>query len=86
MRVGVLDVGSNSPSCGCDLVAGQAPLPVTAVKRPTRSAEAIDLNGGLGIEVVDRLVASVRQAARTAEAAGIGVESWGSFLVRMRRG
>lgn len=72
MRLGLLDVGSNSAHLRvCDLVPGQPPEPVTAVKHPTRLAEAIDANGRLRVEAVDRLVAAVGEAAGAAERAGV---------------
>ncbi|RFS86488.1 hypothetical protein D0T12_07865 [Actinomadura spongiicola] len=73
MRIGVLDVGSNSAHLKVvDLVAGGAPRPLAAVKRPTRLAEAIDADGVVGEDAVCRLVGSVGEAVRAAGAYGAG--------------
>ncbi|MFI0483004.1 hypothetical protein [Actinomadura sp. 9N215] len=72
MRIGVLDVGSNSAHLMVvDLSVGEPPRPVTAVKRPTRLAEAIDGGGAVGRGAVCRLVGSVGEAACAASAHGV---------------
>ncbi|HEX6472666.1 MAG TPA: Ppx/GppA family phosphatase [Streptosporangiaceae bacterium] len=69
MRIAVLDVGSNSAHLKIvDLVAGEPPLPVRTIKRPTRLAEAIDRQGAIGIEAIDRLAEVIAEAAATADA------------------
>jgi exopolyphosphatase/guanosine-5'-triphosphate,3'-diphosphate pyrophosphatase len=68
MRIAVLDVGSNSAHLKIvDLLTGEPPLPVRTVKRPTRLAEAIDRQGAIGIEAVDRLAEAVAETAATTE-------------------
>ncbi|TYK53202.1 Ppx/GppA phosphatase family protein [Actinomadura decatromicini] len=72
MRIGVLDVGSNSAHLKVvDLAVGAPPGSVTTVKRPTRLAEAIDPEGAVEKPAVDRLVASVGEAVRAAAAHGV---------------
>ncbi|MBA9006353.1 Ppx/GppA phosphatase family protein [Thermomonospora cellulosilytica] len=67
MRTGVLDIGSNSAHLlVVDLMAGLPPLPVGAVKCPTRLAEAIGPDGTIEEPAVGRLVAAVRQAVEEA--------------------
>lgn len=63
MRIGVLDVGSNSAHLKVvDLSVSEPPRPVTAVKCPTRLAEAIDADGRVADDAVCRLVGSVGEA------------------------
>jgi exopolyphosphatase / guanosine-5'-triphosphate,3'-diphosphate pyrophosphatase len=67
MRIAVLDVGSNSAHLKIvELLAGEPPLPVRTVKRPTRLAESIDRQGAIGIEAVDRLAEVVAETVATA--------------------
>ncbi len=69
MRIAVLDVGSNSAHLKIvELLAGEPPLPVRTIKRPTRLAESIDRQGAIGIEAVDRLAEVVAETAATANA------------------
>ncbi|MDN3358749.1 Ppx/GppA family phosphatase [Actinomadura sp. DC4] len=64
MRIGVLDVGSNSAHLRVlDLRSGDAPRPVTSVKCPTLLADAINGDGQLRPPAIDRLVAAVGTAA-----------------------
>jgi exopolyphosphatase/guanosine-5'-triphosphate,3'-diphosphate pyrophosphatase len=64
MRIGVLDVGSNSAHLKVvDLRPGEPPRPVTSVKCPTLLADAINRDGQLRPPAVDRLVAAVGAAA-----------------------
>jgi exopolyphosphatase/guanosine-5'-triphosphate,3'-diphosphate pyrophosphatase len=71
MRLGVLDIGSNSANLRVvDAYPGSPPLPVYRHKTPTRLAEALDGNGGIGRADIGRLVHAVRAAldsARTQE-------------------
>ncbi|WUI01370.1 hypothetical protein OHR68_05965 [Spirillospora sp. NBC_00431] len=72
MRIGVLDVGSNSAHLKVvDLSVGVPPEPVTTVKRPTRLAEAIDADGAVAPEAIERLVMSVQEAVCAAGAHGV---------------
>ncbi len=72
MRSAILDVGSNSAHLDVVDLVPNGPLRVVAtVKAPTRLAEAITSDGGLGPGATDRLGRSVRDAlavAREAEA------------------
>jgi exopolyphosphatase/guanosine-5'-triphosphate,3'-diphosphate pyrophosphatase len=69
MRIGVLDVGSNSAHLKImDLRPGRRPSPVRSVKHPTLLAEALNADGHIRLPAVDRLVSAVDAAARTAEA------------------
>jgi exopolyphosphatase/guanosine-5'-triphosphate,3'-diphosphate pyrophosphatase len=64
MRIGVLDVGSNSAHLKVvDLRPGEPPRPVTSVKCPTLLADAINCDGQLRPPAVERLVAAVGAAA-----------------------
>src|SRR3954469_318712 len=67
MRIGVLDVGSNSAHLKVvDLRPGASPRHVTSVKYPTLLAEAINRDGQLRPPAVERLVAAVGAAAGAA--------------------
>jgi exopolyphosphatase/guanosine-5'-triphosphate,3'-diphosphate pyrophosphatase len=67
MRVGVLDVGSNSAHLQIlELWPGERPRPITSVKHPTLLAEAISSSGHIHAPAVDRLVTAVRATARRA--------------------
>jgi exopolyphosphatase/guanosine-5'-triphosphate,3'-diphosphate pyrophosphatase len=69
MRIGVLDVGSNSAHLEVmELWPGERPRPVTSVKHPTLLADAISASGNIRPQAVDRLVAAVKATARRAEA------------------
>jgi exopolyphosphatase / guanosine-5'-triphosphate,3'-diphosphate pyrophosphatase len=64
MRIGVLDVGSNSAQLNVvDLRPGEPPRPVASVKRPTLLADAVNRDGQLRPPAVERLVAAVGAAA-----------------------
>ncbi|GGV07378.1 hypothetical protein GCM10010182_28030 [Actinomadura cremea] len=72
MRIGVLDVGSNSAHLKIvDLAEGRPPCTVDTLKHPTRLAEAIAPDGTIGDEAVRRLVGAVGQAACTAALHGV---------------
>ncbi|WP_242889768.1 Ppx/GppA phosphatase family protein [Actinomadura litoris] len=72
MRIGVLDVGSNSAHLRVmDLKVGAPPAPVTTVKRPTRLAEAVDADGRVAREAMERLVLSVGEAVYAAAEHGV---------------
>lgn len=83
MRLGVLDVGSNSVHLLiCDPVGG-VPLPVHRAKTRLRLSERIDATRLLDADSVKRLVEAVRDA--TATAAEWGVEdlfAYGTAVVR----
>jgi exopolyphosphatase/guanosine-5'-triphosphate,3'-diphosphate pyrophosphatase len=68
MRIGVLDVGSNSAHLKIvDLRPGEPPRPVASVKHPTLLAEAINPDGRIRPPAVDRLVSAVAAAAGSAD-------------------
>lgn len=69
MRLGVLDIGSNSAQLQVvDIAPGAPPLPAQAIKEPTGLAEETDAAGTIspaGIErVVEASVQAVREASR----------------------
>ncbi|MDX3226833.1 hypothetical protein [Streptomyces sp. ME19-01-6] len=69
MRLGVLDIGSQSAHLGiADLTPGGPPEPVTSLKRPVRLAEATDRQGVIDAEAIKRVVAAVTEAVAVAEA------------------
>jgi exopolyphosphatase / guanosine-5'-triphosphate,3'-diphosphate pyrophosphatase len=67
MRIGVLDIGSNSAQLQIvDVTAGAPPLPVHAIKESTRLGEEIGADGTIspaGIERVARAVAAAVASA-----------------------
>ncbi|MEU4349564.1 Ppx/GppA phosphatase family protein [Streptomyces sp. NPDC023838] len=72
MRLGVLDVGSNTVHLlVVDAHAGAAPLPAYSHKAELRLAELLDEDGAIGPEGVDRLVATVSGALIAAEDKGV---------------
>jgi exopolyphosphatase/guanosine-5'-triphosphate,3'-diphosphate pyrophosphatase len=69
MRIGVLDVGSNSAHLKiADLRPGEPPRPVTSVKHRTRLAESISSAQKIEEVAIERLVSVIGKAARVAEA------------------
>src|SRR3954467_1695133 len=69
MRLGVLDVGSNSAHLEVvDLRAGEAIRRVKTVKHPTLLAGAIASDGHIRAGAVDRLVGAIGATARAANA------------------
>jgi exopolyphosphatase/guanosine-5'-triphosphate,3'-diphosphate pyrophosphatase len=67
MRLGVLDVGSNSAHLRVvDAFPGSPPLPVFRHKAATRLAEAIDGTGAIGAKGVQRLISAVGAALESA--------------------
>ncbi|MEV5434182.1 Ppx/GppA phosphatase family protein [Streptomyces sp. NPDC052701] len=72
MRLGVLDVGSNTVHLlVVDAHPGACPLPAHSYKVELRLAQLLDDGGAIGPKGVDRLVAVVRQALRAAEDQGV---------------
>lgn len=68
MRIGVLDVGSNSAHLKVvDLWPGEPPRPVTEVKHRTRLAEAIDRDGRIDEAAIAGLVRAIGDATWVAE-------------------
>ncbi|MCA1223667.1 Ppx/GppA phosphatase family protein [Streptomyces sp. 8L] len=71
MRLGVLDVGSNTVHLlAVDAHRGARPLPAYSHKAELRLAELLDEDGAIGPEGVDRLVATIADAVRAAEDKG----------------
>src|SRR3954452_19685736 len=71
MRLGVLDIGSNT----CHLLVvdahrGAAPLPAYSYKEPLRLAEHLDDTGAVSQQGIDALAAFTAQAQRVAEEKG----------------
>ncbi|MET9670579.1 Ppx/GppA phosphatase family protein [Streptomyces sp. NPDC006475] len=71
MRLGVLDVGSNTVHLlVVDAHPGARPLPAHSQKAELRLAELLDEAGAIGAEGVDRLIETVGGAAQAAEDQG----------------
>ena len=71
MRLGVLDVGSNTVHLlVVDAHPGARPLPAHSHKAELRLAELLDERGAIAEEGVERLVATVRDALTAAEDKG----------------
>jgi exopolyphosphatase/guanosine-5'-triphosphate,3'-diphosphate pyrophosphatase len=67
MRLGVLDVGSNSAQLQVvDARSGAPPLPTYALKAPTLLGQEFDAAGAITATGVDRIVDAVGRALRTA--------------------
>ncbi|MFK0170871.1 Ppx/GppA family phosphatase [Streptomyces sp. NPDC090306] len=72
MRLGVLDVGSNTVHLlVVDAHPGARPLPAHSHKADLRLAQLLDSDGAIGPEGVDRLVSVVREALQAAEDKGV---------------
>jgi exopolyphosphatase/guanosine-5'-triphosphate,3'-diphosphate pyrophosphatase len=71
MRLGVLDIGSNTGHLlVVDAHRGAAPLPAYSYKEPLRLAEHLDESGAVSRQGVDALAAFTSQALRVAEDKG----------------
>ncbi|MFJ4922233.1 Ppx/GppA family phosphatase [Streptomyces sp. NPDC088725] len=71
MRLGVLDVGSNTVHLlAVDAHRGARPLPAHSHKAELRLAELLDEHGAIGAEGIDRLVATIADALQAAEDKG----------------
>ncbi|MFV0128462.1 Ppx/GppA family phosphatase [Streptomyces sp. HMX112] len=71
MRLGVLDVGSNTVHLlVMDAHPGARPLPAHSHKAELRLAELLDADGAIGARGVERLVTITRNALHTAEDKG----------------
>ncbi|MBW5425701.1 Ppx/GppA family phosphatase [Streptomyces sp. BG9H] len=72
MRLGVLDVGSNTVHLlVVDAHPGARPLPAHSHKADLRLAQLLDPAGAIGPQGVDRLVATVQEAVVAAEDKGV---------------
>jgi exopolyphosphatase/guanosine-5'-triphosphate,3'-diphosphate pyrophosphatase len=68
MRLGVLDIGSNSAQLQVvDIVAGGPPLPAYAVKEPTLLAESFTPDGAIDPAGIRRAVGAVDRAVAEAQ-------------------
>ncbi|MBT2502505.1 Ppx/GppA phosphatase family protein [Curtobacterium sp. ISL-83] len=71
MRVGVLDIGSNTGHLlVVDAHGGAAPLPASSFKQALRLAEHLDESGAVTDEGVDALTTFVAESVRVAEERG----------------
>ena len=71
MRLGVLDIGSNTGHLlVVDAHGGAAPLPAYSFKRPLRLAEHLDETGAVSQRGVEALTGFAREAMRVAEDKG----------------
>ncbi|MEU9983354.1 Ppx/GppA phosphatase family protein [Streptomyces sp. NPDC050856] len=71
MRLGVLDVGSNTVHLlVMDAHPGARPLPAHSHKAELRLAELLDADGAIGARGIERLVTITRNALHTAEDKG----------------
>ena len=84
MRMGVLDIGSQGTHLDVLRVRAGQPVQVLAVaKRPNRLAPSIDVDGTIGGEGIERLVASIRSALRAAGREGLReVIAFGTSAIR----
>ncbi|MEU5089019.1 Ppx/GppA phosphatase family protein [Streptomyces sp. NPDC021356] len=72
MRLGVLDVGSNTVHLlVVDAHPGARPLPAHSHKVELRLAQLLDEDGAIGSEGVDRLITVVQDAIQAAEDKGV---------------
>ncbi|MEU0243119.1 Ppx/GppA phosphatase family protein [Streptomyces sp. NPDC006235] len=72
MRLGVLDVGSNTVHLlVVDAHPGARPLPAHSHKAELRLAQLLDDDGSIGPQGVDRLVSVVHEALQAAEDKGV---------------
>jgi exopolyphosphatase/guanosine-5'-triphosphate,3'-diphosphate pyrophosphatase len=68
MRIGVLDIGSNSAHLKItDLIPGEPPQPVASLKRSLRLAESINSDDTIDDTAVERLLSAVREIPCTLE-------------------
>src|SRR5918995_7076276 len=71
MRLGVLDIGSNTGHLlVVDAHRGAAPLPAYSYKEPLRLAEHLDDEGAVSAAGIDALTAFTHQALQVAEDKG----------------
>ena len=72
MRLGVLDVGSNTVHLlVVDAHPGARPLPASSHKSELRLAELLEADGSIGPVGVDRLVSTIQEALEAAEEQGV---------------
>jgi exopolyphosphatase/guanosine-5'-triphosphate,3'-diphosphate pyrophosphatase len=83
MRIGVLDVGSNTAHLLISDGSDGVPLPVHAVKTKLRLAEHVGADGGLSTRAVKRLAAAVNDAVAQAQQCQVG--EWFSYATAVVR-
>lgn len=72
MRIGILDIGSNSVHLRVmDVLPALPPEPVESVKRPVRLAEGTTQRGAISAAGRQRVAAAVREASDVASALGV---------------
>ncbi|WP_190201737.1 Ppx/GppA phosphatase family protein [Streptomyces djakartensis] len=72
MRLGVLDVGSNTVHLlVVDAHPGACPLPAHSHKAELRLAQLLDGSGAIGSDGVDRLISVIHEALQAAEDKGV---------------
>ncbi|MFK4145504.1 Ppx/GppA family phosphatase [Streptomyces sp. NPDC004065] len=72
MRLGVLDVGSNTVHLlVVDAHPGACPLPAHSHKAELRLAQLLDEDGAIGSDGVDRLISVIQDALQAAEDKGV---------------
>ncbi|MEV6178724.1 Ppx/GppA family phosphatase [Streptomyces sp. NPDC052016] len=72
MRLGVLDVGSNTVHLlVVDAHPGACPLPAHSHKAELRLAQLLDGSGAIGSEGVDKLITVIQEALQAAEDKGV---------------
>ena len=72
MRLGVLDLGSNSAQLlAVDARAGAPPLPAHAIKEPTLLGERIEPDGSIAPEGVQQVAEAVARAVLAAQRFGV---------------
>ncbi|PPS69112.1 MULTISPECIES: Ppx/GppA phosphatase family protein [Streptomyces] len=72
MRLGVLDVGSNTVHLlVVDAHPGACPLPAHSHKAELRLAQLLDDDGAIGPQGVDRLISVIKEALQAAEDKGV---------------
>lgn len=72
MRLGVLDIGSNSAQLQIvDVRPGAPPLPAHSVKSPTLLGEEIEPDGSVSAEGVERVASAVADAVAAAHRHGV---------------
>jgi exopolyphosphatase / guanosine-5'-triphosphate,3'-diphosphate pyrophosphatase len=73
MRLGVLDIGSNSAQLQVvEVYPGAPPLPTHSFKEPTLLAEAADADGSIAAAGVQRVTVAVARAMAAADALAVG--------------
>ncbi|HEY2697321.1 MAG TPA: Ppx/GppA phosphatase family protein [Pseudonocardiaceae bacterium] len=72
MRLGVLDIGSNSAQLlAVDTRPGAPPLPAHGIKEPTLLAERIEPDGSIAQEGIQQVAESVARAVQAAQRFGV---------------